>query len=43
MTITPLMTRNGLIHLENLPETALTAEALGDTLAKNNLVVSKLV
>jgi hypothetical protein len=36
MTITPLMTQGGLIHLENLPETALTAEALGDTLAKNN-------
>lgn len=36
MTATPLMTRDGPIHLEDLPETVLTATALGDTLAKIN-------
>jgi hypothetical protein len=41
MTLTPLMTRNGLIHLESLPETALTAAALGETLAKNNRYVGR--
>ncbi len=36
MTVTPLMTRNGLIHLEDLPASAMTASALGEVLAKNN-------
>lgn len=36
MTCTPLITREGLIHLEDLPQSALQAETLGDTLAKIN-------
>lgn len=36
MKPTPLMTIDGMIHLEALPTASMTASALGDTLAKNN-------
>lgn len=36
MTFTPLMTRDGEVHLESLPVTALSAEILGDSLSKIN-------
>ena len=36
MNTTPFMTRNGIIHLEALPEKVLTAHDLGETLAKIN-------
>ena len=36
MTLTPFITREGLIHLEQVPSSSLSAEALGETLAKIN-------
>lgn len=40
---TPLMTRTGIIHMEDIPDIELTATALADTLAKINRYAGRTV